>query len=512
MQNTKREKRLLRQFEMSLDLEKISEVASSFLGSSTLCLVDARNASPYAGIKEALGRRTREEAFLRKEYLKTINGCMRNASQSGKTATFTGPDSRHGFCLPLVGESGPVGYIIGCGLRTKPPEGVLALFGYFTEQILKGAKKEMELDELHKTMQPRAIALSTVHTVHRLITSTLYLNELLSRIARLSMQIIGANRCSIKLVDSKKKTLLPKITVDLRTKKTRLKKVKIGRWAPGKAVKYGKSVRSARYLATPLIHEDIVGVITLYNKKNGKPFNDFDVEIMRTLAEQAGIAIRNAQLYKEQEKLTMGSIKALAQIIESRFPKIYRPKISFLRIVQLMGQEFGMRETELKSLQYATILHDAGELMIPEKVLRKKGRLTEKEYKMIREHPLKGAKIIKSLKSLKSVGNIIMYHHESFDGTGYPKGLKGAEIPLGSRIMAIVAAFEAMITRRPYRVTFPMWKAIDEIKKNSGKQFDPEAIRAFLKTMKRKDVLKLVRKEVYGSRRNAKKHKRAGKH
>jgi HD-GYP domain-containing protein (c-di-GMP phosphodiesterase class II) len=348
----------------------------------------------------------------------------------------------------------------------------------------------------NKEIKPDTIALSTVHTVHRLIMSCLNLDELLPRIARLSMQILNASRCSIKLIDSKRKILLPKATVDLRTKKTRLKKVKIGRWAPGKAFKYAKPIRGDKYLATPLIDEDVIGVITLYDKTDNRSFDKCDEEIMRTLAEQAAIAIKNAQLYKEQEKLTMGSINALAQIIEGRGPGIYVPKSGYLKVVQLMGQEFEMREQELKILQYAALLHDAGELMVPEKVLRKKGRLTSEEYRLIKEHPLKGAKIIKSLKSLKSVAPIIMGHHENFDGTGYPKGLKGNEIPIGARIMAVVSAFEAMIAKRPYRVALSTEKGIAEIKKNSGKQFDPKVVQAFLKVIKRKGVISLIKKEL----------------
>ena len=241
-------------------------------------------------------------------------------------------------------------------------------------------------------------------------------------------------------------------------------------------------------------------MITLYDKVDNQPFNKYDVEIMKTLAEQAAIAIKNAQLYKEQEKLTMGSIKALAQLIESRGPGLYAPKASFLRIVQLMGQEFKMSEHELKTLQYATLLHDAGELMVPEKVLRKKGKLTDKEYKLIKEHPLKGAKIIKSLKSLKSIAPIIMSHHENYDGSGYPKGLKAGEIPIGGQIMAVVAAFEAIITKRPYRITLSLEKATEEIKKNSGKQFNPKVVDAFLKAIQRKDIHNLLKKEIYGSK------------
>ncbi|MGB2705667.1 MAG: HD domain-containing phosphohydrolase [Candidatus Omnitrophota bacterium] len=494
-----KEKRLIVRIGAVFDLKKVKAAFSKYLGSFSLWLIYKKTCDREK-IKHELCKTAKSSERNEKACLDGIEGVVRKAGKSKKIETFECAIKRHGFCFPLVYEGEAFGYIIACQMRNHPDSETLELFSYLIETGLRGIKNEIELEELYKTVKPRAVALSTVHTIHRLITSSLYLDELLSRIARLSMQIIRANRCSIKLIDSKKKTLLPKATVDLRTEKAKLKKVKIGRWAPGKAVKYGKSIRGDRYLATPLIDEDIIGVITLYDKIGKQPFNHSDVEIMRTLAEQAAIAIKNAQLYKEQEKLTMGSIKALAQIIESKGTGIYTPKSSFLRIVQLIGQEFEMREHELKTLQYATLLHDAGELMVPEEVLKKKGKLTDREYKLIKEHPLKGAKIIKSLKSLKSITPIIMYHHESYDGAGYPKGLKGGEIPLGARIMAVVAAFEAMITKRPYRVRLSIGKAIEEIKKNSRIQFDPKVVKAFLKVVGRKDIVNLIKREIYGAR------------
>lgn len=500
-----RQKHILRRFAENLDFKKVKSSFSKKLGPFMLWVTD-RDSSDKKALKQKLCKVARTSDKNESACLGNITGLLERAAISGKTETFMCPFGLHGFSVPLMEEKEVFGYIISCHLKNKPSHDMMDIFSYLVNTVLKEAKKEVELENLYRTIKPRTVALSTVHTVHRLIMSSLYLNELLARIARLSMQIIRASRCSIKLIDSKRKTLLPKATVDLRTKKTRLKKVKIGRWAPGKAVKFGKSIRADKYLATPLIDEDVIGVITLYDKLDNQSFTDFDEEIMRTLAEQAAIAIKNAQLYKEQEKLTMGSIKALAQIIESRGSGIYTPKSSFLKIVQLIGQEFKMREHELKTLQYAALLHDAGELMIPEKVLKKRGKLTGAEYNLIKEHPLKGAKIIKSLKSLKSIAPIIMYHHENFNGTGYPKGLKGSDIPLGARIMAVVAAFEAMIAKRPYRgAPLSVERAAEEIKKNSGNQFDPKVVEVFLKVIKRKGLMHLMKKEMHGSKRTAKK-------
>jgi len=484
----------------NIDMEKVTKIISNLLGSFSMKILSKEHALDEKAFAAELGKNMPKDETITKKCLRAVLDAIKRANKSRTNEYFRCSLTNHGFCFPLIEEDEILGYIICCKLRYEPPAPMVSFFAYFVDTIVKGAKKEVALNHLYKTIQPRAIALSTVHTVHRLISSSTYINDLLSKIARLSMQIIKANRCSIKLLDSKKKTLLPKATVDLRTKKARMKKVKIGKWAPGKAVKYGKSIWGERYLATPLIDEDTIGVITLYDKIDNEPFNNSDAEIMKTLAEQAAVAIRNARLYREQEKLTMGSIKALAQIIESKGAGICKPKSSFLKIVQLIGQEFDMREHDLKTLQYATLLHDAGELMVPERVLRKKGKLTDREYKMIREHPLKGARIIKSLRSLKSIAPIIMHHHENFDGTGYPKGLRSNEIPLGARIMAIVAAFEAMITKRPYRLTLSIKKATEEIEKHAGKQFDPKVVRVFLKVVKRKDVAKLLKKEVCTSR------------
>ncbi|MBL7156823.1 MAG: HD domain-containing protein [Candidatus Omnitrophica bacterium] len=497
-EKTERQKEFLNYLEKNVDLKRVTTISSKLLGPFVMCLISRESAMSEKKLARVLCKSLKKGEHARKSCIRMVNSTIKKAEKSKKNESFKCSVTNYGFCFPLVDNNEAFGYIIAWRLQKEPPPPMIAFFAYFVETTLRGTKKELDLNQLYKTIQPRAIALSTVHTVHRLISSSLYLDELLSRIARLSMQIIKANRCSIKLLDSKKKTLLPKATVDLRTKKAKLKKVKIGRWAPGKAVKYEKSIWSNQYLATPLIDEETIGVITLYDKVDNQPFDNFDVEIMKTLAEQSAIAIKNAQLYREQEKLTMGSIKALAQIIESKGTGIGKPKTSFLRIVHLIGQEFDMRQHELKTLQYATLLHDAGELMVPDEVLRKKGKLTDKEYRLIKEHPLKGARIIKSLKSLKSIAPIIMYHHENFDGTGYPKGLKGGNIPMGARIMAIVAAFEAMITKRSYRITLPINRAIQEIEKNSGMQFDPTVVKVFLKIVKRKDVARLLKKEIYG--------------
>jgi HD-GYP domain-containing protein (c-di-GMP phosphodiesterase class II) len=247
-------------------------------------------------------------------------------------------------------------------------------------------------------------------------------------------------------------------------------------------------------LAVPLIAEDIIGLIVVHQRNKNRVFNHWGQEILMTVAQQAIIGIKNIQLYEEQQKIILGSLKSLVTLLDLRIPREYTHSAYFSFLVCAIGEEMRLNEKQIESLKYASLLHDAGKIDIPEEILTKTGKLTPYEYKLIRRHPVKGAEILKSLQILKPAIPIIMHHHERYDGTGYPSRLKKGQIPIGARIMAVADAFEAMVYGRPYRERIRVASAIKEIKKKSQTQFDPRVVEAFLRVIKTRKMKKILAK------------------
>ncbi|MFC1658322.1 HD-GYP domain-containing protein [Candidatus Omnitrophota bacterium] len=336
--------------------------------------------------------------------------------------------------------------------------------------------------------------LSCMHSLYRLLNSTFNLRDLILRLARLICQSLGVKYCSIVLLDPNKKYASLRCVVSDRKRYLIEEKVRIRNRQEGRIIKTSSILLSKDTLAVPLIVEDIVGSIVVHQQEREAAFSTWDQEILMAIAQQATVGIKNIQLYEEQQKMILGSIKSLVTMLDVRIPREYTHSPYFSQLVCAIGEQMHLSEKQIESLKYASLLHDAGKIDIPEEILTKTGKLTPSEYKIIRKHPLRGAKILKSLQVLKPAIPIIMYHHERYDGTGYPSHLKKGQIPLGARIMAVADAFEAMVYGRPYRERIDIASAIKEIKKKSQTQFDPKVVEAFLRATKSAKIKKLLAK------------------
>ncbi|MBU0502917.1 MAG: HD domain-containing phosphohydrolase [Candidatus Omnitrophota bacterium] len=327
--------------------------------------------------------------------------------------------------------------------------------------------------------------ISSIHSIYRLVNSTFELNDLIIRLSRLICQIFDSQHCMILILDSSKKHSIFKCVINNKKKTIIDKKHNISARLEKRIIAKLSVVRNDHCIGLPLIGDDIVGVVVLKRSKKEPAFDNYDQEILMTLLEQAMIAIKNLQLYEEQQKTVFGSIKSLVMLLDMRVPQGYTHSPYFSRLVAAIAGQLHLDQKQIESLKYASLLHDAGKIDIPIEILTKTTKLTPQEYSIIKRHPVMGAQILRPLQILRPAIPIIMHHHEKYNGTGYPSKLKKGQIPLGARVMAVADAFEAMVYGRPYRERINIDLAIREIKKKSGTQFDPKIVEAFLKISKK---------------------------
>jgi HD-GYP domain-containing protein (c-di-GMP phosphodiesterase class II) len=184
--------------------------------------------------------------------------------------------------------------------------------------------------------------------------------------------------------------------------------------------------------------------------------------------------------YQDFERIYIDTICTLADAIDAR-SKYTRGHSSRVRhYVEMMGKELNLTKEELNTLCMAATLHDIGRMGIDNAIWEKPGELTKEEYEVVKSYPSESADILASIAFLESVSKIVRHHRENYDGSGYPDGLKGDEIPLGSRILSVADAFDAMTSERPYRDRIDPEVAIEELQNKAGTQFDSKMVETFI--------------------------------
>jgi putative nucleotidyltransferase with HDIG domain len=188
----------------------------------------------------------------------------------------------------------------------------------------------------------------------------------------------------------------------------------------------------------------------------------------------------------ELHNFYMEIIKSLIATLDIKDHSICAHSNNVTKYSIAIAKEIGLTKADIRNIKLAAQLHDLGKIGISDSILYKKETLSENDWKQIKLHPTKSAEILKPLKYLHSVVEIVKQHHEKFNGKGgYPKGKKGNDILLGARILAVADAYDAMVNERPYRKAFTKEKAINELKRCSKIQFDPKIVKAFLQVIKK---------------------------
>ncbi len=353
--------------------------------------------------------------------------------------------------------------------------------------------KAMELSRKIETIQ-------VMHEIDRSILSTLETQEILETISSMVTRLIPADRVTVALIDRERggfvykagfgiklakgafvpfrdtlateviQTGRPQFASDLASEKDRL---------PLERALLDEGYHS--HIRVPLTVEgEIVGLFNVGSKKVGA-FVSEHLTVLERLAAQTSVALKNARLITDLKDMFLGTITTLSSVIDTKSPWTAGHSKRVTRYALDIGKEMGLPAKDLKDLEMAGLLHDIGKLGTHQSILDKSYKLTERETKVLRLHPVKGAELLFPIKQMREIIPAIRHHHEFYNGGGYPDGLKGEEIPLMARIMCVADSVDAMSADRPYRKGMSMNVIIAEIKRRSGTQFDPKVADVFVK-------------------------------
>lgn len=417
--------------------------------------------------------------------------------------------SKSMIVIPIVSRDKVIGVIgvdrVGTPRPFKEREKVFLLgIAHQLAIAIDNARLYREVVDRSIELGQKVETIKVMHEIERSIISTLESDEILETSTRMVSKLIPSDRVTIAMIDRERNAFVYKAGFGIKLKKgcnvpfgdtsaTDIIKTRRPTFISDMAIEekllpleeallyegYRSQIR------VPLIVKDeIIGLLNVGSKRVAA-FTPEHLSIMERMADQIAVALENARLVLDLKEMLFGAVKTLSAAIDAKSSWTAGHSERVTKYAIAIGRELGLFENMLKNLELAGLLHDIGKIGTYEIILDKPGGLTDEELKIIREHPSKGVEILVPIKHLKEIIPVVKYHHESYDGTGYPEGLKGETIPFLSRILTVADAIDAMGEDRPYRNKKPRDDIVKELKRCSGKQFDPKVIEAFLKIVQK---------------------------
>lgn len=352
--------------------------------------------------------------------------------------------------------------------------------------------------------------LNTLIKISELINSSLDIAEIRKRSIKAATELVNSEAGSLLFVEEETGELYFDVAIGEKGEQVKTIRLKKGEGIAGWVAEHDEPViindvqNDPRFfkggdeksgfitksmICVPVKTKDkLVGVLQAINKRDTL-FSADDLDLLIGLSHQVAIAIENARLYDELRETFYATIHALAETIEKRDAYTAGHTKRVMNYSLAIGRMLGLQKNELENLKLAAILHDIGKIGIRDNVLLKNDKLTQDEFDIITMHTLYGAEILSHVKQLKNVVPGVKYHHEKYDGSGYPDRLTAEDIPLIARIIAVADTFDAMTTDRPYRKGLSFDIAFEELKKMAGTQFDPLVVNAFFNAYKEMEIV-----------------------
>jgi GAF domain-containing protein len=431
-------------------------------------------------------------------YTQKIRVLVKDAQSSARGANhLISTSTVSEMACPLIVQGECLGVIVAESASRAFRESDLQLLSVFAEQVatsLKnsemvgelGAKNDLlkkNLDDIGRMneelkeystrlgstnlfLEKRVHELSTLYEASKTITSSLNLDETLHAIMKMVNDVIDISSGAIMLIDEETSEMKERVRF---------------RSEPGRHP--AESVHDASIDIPLTIGDRTIGSFK-FTSIGMKTLSADDKQILHTLASQAAIAIENARLFERTQNAYYDTISSLAVAIEKRDPYTSGHSERVTAYASDLARFLNLSSKEIDVIQYSGLLHDIGKIGVSDSILNKKSVLSENDYHLIKEHPLLGDAILSPLRFLENSQQVVKYHHERWDGGGYPDGLKGECIPLLARLISVADAFDAMTTDRPYRKAMSKEDALAEIDAGLGSQFDPDIGKAFIAMMR----------------------------
>jgi len=228
----------------------------------------------------------------------------------------------------------------------------------------------------------------------------------------------------------------------------------------------------------------LIGIINLNRKRDSEPFTEDDLNLLSTMAHEAATAIENVSLYRDLREGYLSIVHSMISALEVKDPYIKGHSDAVARYAVAIAKRLNISPQGIETIEMAALLHDIGKIGIHEDILNKPGKLDEEDWKDMEKHPEIGLKILNGVNFPWDIRSVIYHHHERYDGKGYPAGIKGKEIPLGARIIAVADSYDSITSERAYRKGLSKKAAIKELERVAGAQLDPEIVGVFVEMLK----------------------------
>lgn len=344
-------------------------------------------------------------------------------------------------------------------------------------------------------------SLRTLHDLSKIIDSTLDVETVIRTILDKTSSVMGEDRVLLFLLDKERRTLTVRSFIGFKVEDLPLRSFGNVRSFEHCLVRKGAVINMREVLTgedywrilslMPFLGEMLFAPLEVRGEEygllgiagRGRDLTELELEMFCAMASHAAVAIENARLYNRIKYAFEHTAEALAEAINSRDPYTGGHTKRVAEYSMMIADCIGLTEIEKDELKLSAILHDVGKIGVDDAILRKSGTLSSEEELLMRRHPEIGSRILGHVEEMKGVIPGVLHHHEWFDGSGYPGGLKGDGIPLQARIIAVVDAFDALTTDRPYKKAIDTTAALEKLARNAGTQFDPRMVDALCRSV-----------------------------